>query len=136
VVTRVTRNAVPLVLGAFAAAVLMASFSLSSTARLVPASVSALVLALLAVELLSARPAERPEEPGASAADVRREMLWLLALPLVIAIAGLTAGLPIFLTTYLRLRARTSWTTALIPAGLCWIVLDIVLHRVLGVTLS
>ena len=128
-----TGRAIPIVLGGFAAAVLIAAFGLSSTARLVPLSVSAAVLSLILVESIAGRPAD---PPASRSGDVWREMAWLLALPLVIAVAGLTAGLPVFLIAYLRLRARTSWATACLPGAVCWIVLYAGLHRLLGVTLS
>ena len=130
---------VPTVFAAIAAAALVVSTTLSSTARLVPALAAAVVLALLAVEIYAMRRAARGRrhDGGEPPSDGREaaELLWVVSLPVLATIAGLVIGFPLFLFVYLRVRARLSPLSAAGPAFGCWFVLYVVLHRMLGVAL-
>jgi hypothetical protein len=121
-----------------AGAALAASFALSPTARLVPAVASATMLALLGVEIAAVvrarRRSPRGERTPVSAGREAIELLWVASLPVVATALGLVIGLPVFLFAYLKLRAGVTRWIAAIAALVCWAVLEIVLRRVLGVS--
>jgi hypothetical protein len=132
----------------FVAACGAASLALGEVARLAPASVALVTLALIGVELFqagrgrggrraSSRHAVR-KEPDRSPVAGRDELAmfaWLLLLPGFAMAGGLAFGLPVFLALYLRFRSRLGWTSALAAAAVLWFVLYGVLVLLLRVRL-
>lgn len=136
----------PLVVSGFllvaAGLFLVASMGLSRTAAIVPVVVAVPTVALLAIQfVITFRRRLDPAEPGLHAtaalgARERRMLAWVGGLLLLIQWAGFVAGLPLFMTAYLRFRSGVAWTAAVGGGVAVLVVLAGGLETLLGIHLD
>lgn len=114
----------------------ISSLSLGPVARRMPLVVAIPTLLLLAREL--AREMRRDREdagrPSRHASE-RALFLWIGGLLALILVAGMAAGVPLFLLAYMRRHFHESWRASLALAGTFAILLVAVLQYLLGVPL-
>jgi hypothetical protein len=143
-------------------AVIVASFPLGPVARRLPLAVAIPTLLLLAFELgrevrlarerpgaerrgAEAPPAQCPSAAcggGASAPRIPRRHSservlfgWIGVLLALVVIAGMAAGVPLFLLAYMRVHFRESWRASLLLSGAIALLLAAGLQYLLGVPL-
>lgn len=100
------------------------SLGLGPVARLAPLVVGVPTVALLLVQWHRER--RRSGSPGpepAPPADVLRLVAWLPLLLVGVLVAGLVAGLPVWLAAFLRWRGRQPWAVALAFAAVLLVML-------------
>ncbi len=120
---------------------LVSGVALSPVGRFLPAPVSVLTLGLIVIQFwreLSGRgQAAVAHKPGflVPNGEVVEVFASLLALVMGIFLAGFSWGSSLFVGLFLRIRARSNWTTALFAAVLLWGFLAGLVEKGLGVTL-
>ena len=113
---------------------LTASLSLGPVARRMPLVVAVPTLVLLALEL--ARDMRRPRagSPQRQASE-RVLFLWIACLLALVLLAGMAAGIPLFLLAYMRVHFRESWRASLLLSGAMAVMLGVGLQYLLGMPL-
>ena len=131
-----------LVAGAMLAAtasVIAASVALGPVARRMPLLVAIPTLLLLAFELggelrLARGPREAPRIPRRRSSE-RAMFGWIGMLLALVVVAGMAAGVPLFLLAYMRVHFRESWRASLGLSGGVAILLAAGLQYLLGLPL-
>jgi hypothetical protein len=138
-----------IVAGAMLAAtgwVIVASAALGPVARRMPLVVAIPTLLLLALELGrewrlardrgGAEAAHHGAPPTSRRQSSERAMLgWLGILLALVVVAGMAAGVPLFLLAYMRVHFRESWRAALGLSGCVAILMTVGLEYLLGLPL-
>lgn len=129
-VKRRTRESIALTVSLIAVTLLflVGTTHLTGEARIVPMSVLVPLIPLLGYSLwcdLKSVPSPAPSAPTGAAGD-RWVLGWILALPTLVAITGLTAGSALFVTFWLRRRSGERWgpsiASGLVTAGALWLL--------------
>lgn len=118
---------------------LVAAVGLSRTAAIVPVVVAVPTVALLAVQfVITLRRRMDPAEPATAPLGAREwtMLVWVGGLLLLIQWAGFVAGLPLFMTAYLRFRSGVAWTAAVGAGVAMLVVLAGGLETLLGIHLD
>ena len=130
-----TRGAIALTVSLIAVALLflVGTTHLAGEARIVPMTVLVPLIPLLGYALwrdLRSGPSPAPSAPTGAASD-RWVLAWILALPALVAVAGLIAGSSLFVTGWLRRRSGEEWgasiASGLATAGALWLLAATVL---------
>jgi len=132
---RVERTAVTAVLTGLVGGLIVLSLGLSPVARMAPLAVGVPTFCLLCLELASDifRAAPAPGSGGHSATESL--FGWLGFLVAAAFLAGLAAGLSIFVLAFLRIRSEERWRVALGFAVGMWLMLHVGLEQFLRINL-
>lgn len=121
------RVVLALVILVFLAASLTASVGLPKGARVFPmvALVPGVCLAIwnLANEFRFPHARGKGDENSEVPQKLFQLFAWILSLPLLSWLFGITVGLPVFMFCYLRLASREKWTTTILMTLLAWIAI-------------